>query len=433
MATSVPQIRPPGARVAVAVQNSGVPAVQPSGGGVIISTAAQLDEYLKTGNEAKSGAHVNGSTALRNGTVYACVRIISGPPATLPLQIKRRVDERVREDESGGDLWVLLNRRPNGWQKPHQFKRMLMAHVLLRGNAVCLKVVSRGKITTLIPLHPDRVEITQDNRLNVNYRYFRPDGGFTDFKQHEVFHLFGLTLNGYSGVTPITYARETIGMAMAQEEYGATTFKNGARTSGTLKHPNKLGQEGQNLLKASLDEYRGGGASEGKFLILEEGMSFERMAMTAVDAQWIESRKLSRSDIAMFYGVPPSMIGDNSGSDSNWGTGLEQKANGFVTFTLEDYLTMWEEGITIDLNSDPAIYAKFNRAALVKGDIKTRWDAYVKSLQWGVNSPNEIRALEDQNPREGGDIFYPPPNTAGGDKPTPDENKDAVDDNPKDA
>jgi HK97 family phage portal protein len=419
----------------VVANNSGggVTTVQPSGGGVIISTAQQLDDYLKTGSETKSGAVVNGSTALRNGTVYACVRIISGPPATLPLQIKRRIDERERKDESDSPLWRLLNRKPNGWQKPHQFKRMLMAHVLLRGNAVCLKVMSRGEIVGLIPLHPDRVEITQDERLEVNYRYYRPNGGYADFKQKEVFHLFGLTLNGYSGVTPITYARETIGLAMAQEDYGATTFKNGARTSGTLKHPNKLGQEGQNLLRASLDEYRSGGANEGKFLILEENMSFERMSMTATDAQWIESRKLSRSDIAMFYGVPPSMIGDNSGSDSNWGTGLEQKANGFVTFTLEDYLTMWEEGITIDLNPDPAVYAKFNRAALVKGDIKSRWDAYVKALQWGVSSPNEIRALEDQNPREGGDVFYPPPNTAGGDNSTPPDDKEPPDVNPTDA
>lgn len=437
MATSVPQVRPPWSdrpTSSAAVVTGSAPrnAMQDAGGGVTISTSQQLEEYLKTGMQTRSGAIVNGHTALRNGTVYACVRIISGPIATLPLHIKRRVDDRVRQDASDSTLWKLINRRPNNWQKPHQFKRMCMAHVLLRGDAVSLKVFSRGEIIGLIPLHPDRVKITQDSRLDVNYRYHRPDGGYTDFKQKEVFHLFGLTLNGYSGVTPITYARETIGLALSQEDYGATTFKNGARTSGTLTHPNKLGEDAQRLLKASLDEYRAGGDSEGKFLILEEAMKFERLGMTAVDAQWIESRKLSRSDIAMFYGVPPSMIGDNSGSDSNWGTGLEQKANGFVTFTLEDYLTMWEEGITIDLNSDPAIYAKFNRAALVKGDIKTRWDAYVKALQWGVSSPNEVRALEDQNPRDGGDIYYPPPNTAGGDKPDP-EDKEPTDDDPKPA
>lgn len=388
-------------------------AMQDPGGGVVINTPEELERYIQDGATTKSGAVVNADTAMRQGAVYACVRLLSGPPATLPLHIKRRIDARTREDASDSDLHELLNRKPNRWQKPHQFKRMMMAHVLLRGNAVCLKVVSRGRIIELLPLDPERLEIKQNDDLSISYNYTRKDGGRSTFKQSEIFHLFGLTLNGYSGVTPITYARETIGLAMAQEDHGASTFKHGARIGGLLVHPHTLGPEAVKNLKASLDEYRSGGSDEGKNLILEEGMTYTRMSMTAQDAQWIEARKLSRSDVAMFFGVPPSMIGDNSGSDSNWGTGLEQKANGFTTFTLEDYLTMWEEGITIDLNSDPKIYAKFNRNALVKGNIKDRWDAYVKALQWGVSSPNEIRALEDQNPREGGDIYYPPPNTAG--------------------
>ncbi|ARQ01893.1 phage portal protein [Pseudorhodoplanes sinuspersici] len=407
-------------------------AVQDSGGGVLITTSAELEQFLKDGQTTKAGPVVTAETAMREGPVYACVRILSGPPATLPLSIKRRLDARTREDASDTDLWKLWNRRPNRWQKPHQFKRMLMAHVLLRGNAVCLKVVSRGALKELIPLHPDRVEIKQKDDLSLSFEYTRKNGGKSFFTQDEIFHLYGLTLNGYSGVTPITYARETIGLALAQENYGASQFKNGMRASGVLTHPQKLGEESRKNIKASLDEYRAGGESEGKFLLLEEGMTQSQLKMTAQDTQWVESRKLSVRDIAMFFGVPPSMIGDNSGSDSNWGTGLEQKANGFVTFTLEDYLTMFEEGITIDLNSDPAIYAKYNRAALVKGDIKARWDAYVKGLQWGVYSPNEVRALEDQNPRKGGDIYYPPPNTAGGSNPDS-ETGEAGNDDPKTA
>ena len=408
-------------------------ATQQDGGGVLITTSAELDSYLKEGSTTRSGVAVTPDTAMRNGAVYACVRILAGPQATLPLQIKRRVDDRTREDAYDVPVSKVINRKPNRWQKPHQFKRMMSAHVLLRGNAYALKVKSRGELQGLIPLNPDRTKTVQNDDLSLTHKYTTTKGGQVEFSQDEVFHLYGLTLNGYSGVTPITYARETIGLALAQEDYGATTFKNGARTSGTLTHPNKLGQDAQDLLKSSLEEFRAGGASEGKFLILEEAMKFERLGMTAVDAQWIESRKLSRSDIAMFYGVPPSMIGDNSGSDSNWGTGLEQKANGFVTFTLEDYLTMWEEGITVDLNDDPKIYARYNRAALVKGNLKDRWDAHVKKLQWGVYSPNEIRALEDDNPREGGDIYYPPPNTAG-DKPGDNsETKESGDDNSKDA
>lgn len=389
-------------------------AVQDAGGGVLIQSPADLEAYLQDGSTTKSGATVNANTAMQQGAVYACVRLLSGPPATLPLQIKRRIDARTREDASDSPLHVLLNRKPNRWQKPHQFKRMLQAHVLLRGNACCLKVESRGRVLELLPLNPDRLLIKQNDDLSITYRYTRRNGGQTDFTQKEIFHLYGLTLNGYSGVTPITFARETIGLAMAQEDHGAKTFQRGTRAGGALQHPNKLSPEAYERLKASMDEFRSGGAQEGRDLILEEGMSYNRMTLTSQDAQWIESRKLSRSDIAMFFGVPPSMIGDNSGSDSNWGTGLEQKVNGFTTFTLEDYLTMWEEGVTIDLNSDPSVYARYNRAALVRGDLKSRWDAYVKALQWGVSSPNEIRALEDQNPREGGDIYYPPPNTAGG-------------------
>ena len=223
------------------------------------------------------------------------------------------------------------------------------------------------------------------------------------------------------GVSAITFARESIGESLAMTEHGGTMFRNGGRVSGVLTHPGQLGDEGYDNLKASLDDFRSNGEREGKELILEEGMTYTQMALSAVDAQWIESRKFSRSDIAMFFGVPPHMIGDTEKSTS-WGTGLEQQTNGFVTYTEEDWLTTWEETVNRDLIEDDAVYARFNRAALVRGDIKARWEAHVKSLQWGVQNANEVRALEDMNPREGGDEYYAPPNAAGGaDKPKEEE------------
>lgn len=386
---------------------------QDAGGGIVIATSQQLEEALRTGSLTASGATVTPNSAMRVAAVYACVRIISGAVATLPLHIKRRVDERTREDASDTPIWTVLRRKPNRWQTPSQFRRMLQAHLLLRGNAYAMIVRSRGLVQELIPLHPDRVEVKQADDLVLDYAYTRQDGRRIKLAQTEVFHLVGLTLDGVHGVSAIAYARETIGLSLAMEDHGATTFRNGARVSGVLKHPNKLGPEAVARLKAGLEEFRAGGEQEGKNLILEEGMDYARIAMTAEDAQWIESRKFSRTDIAMFFGVPPHMIGDTEKSTS-WGTGIEQQSIGFVAYTLEDHLTMWEEAINRDLiGADDKLYARFNRAALVKGDIKARWEAYVKGLQWGVYSPNEIRALEDQNPRDGGDVFYPPPNTAG--------------------
>lgn len=391
------------------------PRASVSGGSVLITTPQQLEEALKGGSLSASGQSVTPDSAMRVAAVYACVRIISGAVATLPLHIKRRVDERTRADASDHDLWRILRRRPNQWQKPAVFRRMMQAHLLLRGNAYALIIRSRGKVLALVPMHPDRVECSQNDDLSLSYVFTRANGTKIKLAQSEVFHLVGLTLDGVHGVSPITFARETIGLSLSMENHGATVFKNGARVSSVLTHPEKLGKEAADFLRASLEDYRSGGDSEGKALILEEGMKMEPVAMTAEDAQWIEGRKFSRSDIAMFFGVPPSMMGDNTASDSNWGTGLEQKSIGFVAYTLEDHLTMWEEGINYDLISDeePELYAKFNRSALVKGDIKTRWEAHVKALQWGVKSPNEIRKLEDENPRDGGDIYYDPPNTAG--------------------
>lgn len=392
-------------------------ATQSAGPGKLITTAQELQEAIRGTSYSGSGTLVTPATALQNPTVFACVRLLTGSVGNMPIDVKRRVDARTRNDASDHPLWTVLRRRPNRWQKPAQFIKMMQGHVLLRGNAYAVRVLDIKKNPlALLPLHPDRVEVKQLEDMSLEYLYTRPDGRQVRYAQKEIFHLYGLTLDGIRGVTPITYARETIGEALAMQQHGATVFRNGTRVGGVLRHSGNLSPQAHDRLRTSLEEFRSGGSKEAKDLILEENMAYEKIGMTSADAQWIESRKFSRSDLCMFFGVPPSMIGDNSNSDSNWGTGLEQKKDGYVTFTLEDHLTMWEQAINSDLvpESEPDLYARFNRASLVRGDIKARWEAYVKGLQWGVWSPNEIRALEDENPREGGDVYYDPPNTAGG-------------------
>lgn len=381
--------------------------------GILVSTPAELEAALR-GDQSYAGESVTPDTALRVGAVFGCVRLISGKVATLPLDIKRRVDERTRIAATDHAISRLMRRAPNRWQRPAQFKRMMQAHVLLRGNGFALKSMSRGEVRELIPLHPDRVTVRQLDSLELEYDVLRRNGTRITVPQAEMFHLYGLTLNGYCGVSPLTYARETIGQARARDRQVASTFRNGARPSGAVSMPEgkKLSDAAYNNLQRSLDDFREGGKRDGGVLLLEEGLKWETISLSPTDLQWIEGQKLSRSEICMFFGVPPSMIGDNSGSDSNWGTGLEQKSNGFVAYTLDDHLVMWEEEVGAMI-ADPSVYARFNRAALVRGDLKARWEAYKSGLQWGVYSPNKVLELEDENPRPGGDIYYPPPNTAG--------------------
>ena len=381
---------------------------------MIVSTPQELEAAIRGGKATASGVAITPDASLEIAAVYACVRIISGAVATLPLHVKKRVDDRTRNDASDDPLWSLLRRKPNSWQTPSTFRRTMQTNLLLRGNAYAQIVRSGSRILSLIPLHPDRIKVSQNDDLSLRYTYTRQNKATIEFRQSDILHLVGLSLDGITGVSVIEYARETIGLSLAMEQHGASAFRNGLRASLVLRHPGKLGKEGLEFLRATLEQYRSGGEADGKALVLEEGMETDKLSMTAADAQWIESRKFSRSDIAMFFGVPPHMIGDTEKSTS-WGTGIEQQSIGFTTYTLEDWLTTWEETINRDLVPDGSkdIYARFNRAAIVKGDIAARWEAYVKALQWGVMSPNEVRALEDMNPRNDGDIFYPPPNTAG--------------------
>lgn len=405
-------------------------AVQSGDGGRLITSSSELDDYLRAGGDTAAGMPVTPESAMRVAVVNACVRIISGAVSTLPLHVVRKIDDRTREDASDTPVGRLIARRPNGWMKPAVFRRMMQAHVLLRGNAYAQIVRLRGRPVALLPLNPDRTRVEQREDLSLVYHYQRKNGGEVTLQQSDVFHLVGMTLDGITGVSMITYARETIGLSLAMSRHGASMFRNGAHPGSVLTAKNKLGPEGIENLKTSLEIYRGA-ENAGKALILEEDMAFDQIGMTSVDAQFVETIGATRTDIAMFFGVPPHMLGDTTKSTS-WGTGIEQQSIGFVTWTLEDHLTMWEEAINVDLLDDEALRAKFNRSALVKGDIKARWDAYVKALQWGVFSPDDVLALEDRNPRADGEggKFYDPPNTAGGETP---DDKDQPDEPPETA
>lgn len=397
-------------------------AVQPAEGGRVIATSEELEAYLRAGSETASGHHVTPDTAMRVAAVYGCVRLISGAVANMPLGLKRRVDERTRLDASDDPLYGILCRPRKGRLTPSAFRRMMTAHLLLRGNAYALIVRSMGRVVDLLPMHPDRVRVDQLDDLSLVYTYTARDGRQVVLPQEEVFHLLGMTFDGVHGVSALTYARESIGLALTTERHGARMFANGTSIGLVFQHPNKLSPEAYERLKASLEAYRGADNAN-KNIILEEGAVALRLAMTAEDAQFIETRQFTRGEIEMFFGVPGFMLGDTEKSTS-WGTGLEQQSRGFIAFTLEDYLTAWEETITRDLLPEKSdLFVRFVRAALVRSDLKARWEAYVKGLQWGVYSPNDVRALEDENPREGGDIYYPPPNTAG----TPVEDKDSTD------
>jgi HK97 family phage portal protein len=377
--------------------------------------AATIADYIRegAGSNTSSGIAINDTNAMKVAAAWRCVNIISGALSSLPIDLVERKSEKERQPAIGHPLRRVLTVKPNHWQTSGEFRRLMQNYLLLRGNAYAKKIRMGGKVAALLPLHPDKVQVEQKDDSSLEYVVTGKTGSPIKMSSKEIFHLRGMSLDGITGLSTLSYMREALGLSLRGEQANANLLRSGNLANGTLEHPGRLTDEAYNRLK---DSWNTGADDAGKTKVLEEGMKFNPVAMSAADAQFLESRDFQRYDIAMFFGVPPHMIGATDKMTS-WGSGIETQGIGFVTYTLMDWFRIWEEGIKrdcLDESEWDRYDVRFYAQGLLRGDTKTRWDGYTKGLQWGVLSPNEVRALEDMNPREGGDEYYDPPNTAGG-------------------
>jgi HK97 family phage portal protein len=376
-----------------------------------------LAEYLRGGAATASGAVVGLEGAMRVAAAWRCTHIIAGVCGNLPMDVYRRVSERERQPAVGHPLRKILTEAPNGWQTPAEFKKMLTAHAVLRGDGFGLKIMSRDRLLEVWPMAPDRVEVVQNPDMTLSYAYTRRDGTRIPLKQADVLHLRGLTLDGVRGVGVIRYAREALGMSLQTEQAGARLFSQGVLAGGALRTANQLSEEAYGRLKKSIEDQNAGAENAGKLMILEEGLQFDEGMLSAKDAQFLETRKFTRSDVAMFFGVPPHMIGDTEKSTS-WGTGIEQQGTGFIQYVALDWFTMWEQSLARDCLTEAdrqaGIYVRIDARGLMRGDFQTRAEGYAKALGSGGSpawmSQNEVRGLEDLPPKPGGDDLPQPTN-----------------------
>jgi hypothetical protein len=190
---------------------------------------------------------------------------------------------------------------------------------------------------------------------------------------------------------------------MATEQHGAKLFGKGIRLAGALKTAGTIGAEAKKELSRSFREEH----ADFGLPVLEDGLEFVSMGMTNEDAQFLETRKFTVSDIARWFGIPPHMVGDVERSTS-WGTGIENQTIQFVTDGLLPWVQLWEESIDDVFIPEPTYYSKFNVNSRLRADSKTRFEIYQIGITNGIYSPNDCRAFEDENPREGGDVYVTP-------------------------
>lgn len=366
------------------------------------------------GGEAASGMVVTADTAMRATAVYACVQYLARSIAAMPLILYRRRADGGKERDHEHPLARVLHDQPNGWQTAFEFRAMLQAHLSLRGNAYARIVSANGvPVAALVPLHPDRVR-PLPRRVNgrLAYEHWPVEGGREILLQEEVLHLRGLSLSadGVLGLSPIDSLREAVGLALAAEAYGARFYRNNARPGVVIKHPGRLSPEAAKRLKESWNSQYAGTANAHKTAVLEEGMELVPIGMTAEQAQFLETRKFQRSEIAALFGVPPHKIGDlERATFSN----IEHQAIEVVTDTIRPWAVAWEQALTRDLFTDEmrrTHMVAFNLDGLLRGDIESRYRAYATGRQWGWLSANDVREREDMNRIDGGDLYLAPVN-----------------------
>jgi HK97 family phage portal protein len=375
-------------------------------------TAQDLLDLIGSYPESNSGIAVTPLTAMQCSAVFACIRVLSESIGQIPLKVYKTGDgsKDVAKDFY---LYDLLRWQPNDFQTAFDLKVFIILCLCLRGNFYgYINWIGSGKkkqISEILPLHPDNVTPKQSKDWGIIYNVKTGDNKPEVIKNENIWHIKGLSLDGFTGVSPIKYQKESIGLALATEKHGSNLFKRGGRPSGTIEHPGELSKPAIERILAGWNAAHGG-SKQGGTALLEEGMKYKTISMTNEDAQFLETRKYQRSEIAGMFRVPLHMIGDlEKSSFSN----IEHQGLEFVKYSLGGWVVNIELSVRKDLLTEDqkkTYFAEFLVDALERGDISSRYQAYSTGIEKGILSPNECRAKENLNPRDGGDDFLRPMN-----------------------
>lgn len=367
------------------------------------------DQGSQTGPVSAHGhlgdSSITDERALQISTVWACVRLISSVTSCLPLDVFETQNDNRKKVDLNNPLARLLRYSPNQYMTAQEFRECMTMQLAFYGNAYAL--VERngaGDVISLLPLNSVNMDVRLEGKRIV-YRYKR-DSEYANFTQKDIFHLKGFGFNGLVGMSPIAFATKTAGVAVAMEDQQREFYANGAKSPKILSTGDKvLTKEQRDQLQENFKEIAGGPVKK-RLWILEAGFTAQDIGVSPQDAETMASRKFQVSEIARFFGVPPHLVGDVEKSTS-WGTGIEQQNLGFLQYTLEPYLTRWEQSIwrwLVKPSDISRIHAEHNLDGLLRGDSASRATFMTTLVNSGQRTVNEMRRLDNLPPLPGGDV-----------------------------
>jgi HK97 family phage portal protein len=361
-------------------------------------------QYPMPAYEADAAAPVTFDTAMQLSAVWACVKLLSETPASLPLNFYRRVNgERVPVPDH--PLAELFARKPNRYQTRIEFWETVFLQLELFGNSYCQITRSGDRIVSLMPLMSSQMEVRLMDDGSLTYQYQTENGSLAIFSERSIWHL-KLMGNGLTGLSPLAYQRNTLGIASAAEKAVTNVYKNGAKPSGVLKLDRLLTQAQRAEARAAFATLTTGESN--RLMVLEKGTEFEAISLSPQDIELLSSRKFQLSEICRWYGVPSVLVNDNNGQ-TTWGTGIYEIVQGFYKLTMRPLLEKCEISMQTHLLSDRDrrdIEIEFDFNALLTADYKTLVESLRSAVTGGLLTPNEARARMNESPQENGDVLY---------------------------
>jgi HK97 family phage portal protein len=360
------------------------------------------------GASTDSGISVTPDTAMTYSAVYAAVRCIAESVSSLPLNYYERLPGGGKMHAKANPLHTLLHDEPNPEMSSLQWREASMAHLLLHGNSYSEIVRDlEGNVVELWPIDPTLVT---PKRTDSGELYYDLHRGKAFITAGNMLHIPGLSFDGISGMSVIGLARQSLGLSMAIEQFGAGYFGRGARPGGVLTFPGQLSPEARQNLRRSFEELHAGGANSHRVALLEAGLKWEAIGVPPDDSQFLQSREFQIIEVARWFNLPPNKLKDLSKTSYN---SLEQMEISFVVDTLRPWLVRWEQQLNrkiIRPKDKGNYFFEFNVDGKLRGEIAARYQSYSVARNWGWLSVNEIREKENMNPIEGGDVYMQPMN-----------------------
>lgn len=398
-----------------------------------VSSESQWKGLVLPAGTSRAGVRVDEQTALSVPATLQALRILCGVFAMTPLHyFERTVGGRRRADTTA--LWQLMHDRPNQHQTAYEFRELMLGDILLSGNFYAyVSRNRRGEPVALTRLKPGRVVIAeyfdQSEGTTLFFDATLPDGTSARFSARDIWHVPGMSRNGLNGLSPLAYARDALGGAIATADHATKFWGNGGRPSTLLKTPNKVAPETKARIKKDWQDIYGGPRGD-DVAVLDQDLEPHFLSHDNQASQYLETRGFQVIDLARVWGVPPHLIFDLSHATFS---NIEHQSLEFITFHLGPHYERIAQRATMQFAS-AGFYFEHMTDALVRGDLKTRMEAYWLQRQMGMVNANELRRA-DNLPDIGakGEEYWRPGNmTVAGAPPAPPPQPQPIEDSASD-